>query len=266
MPMPWTYRQATREWRAFLAEARAAMDLETDNVTYTAVEGVLRAFRRRLTPQQAIDFAQVLPSVLRALFVEHKPIACLPDRVLDHVSHFNFAFAFAAEMQAHCLLLRIVRKRQRLQSTSEFVLDDGVREAETLDLAELHGAHAFGAPEIQNPHTHRRAILRRHLLLFDADAPELAVSRQLIFGIAVASAGAFMGLVWLAARARKRPVVTGVEELVGQVAVALADFDGRGQVRIRGEIWQAASRVPVRGGQSVRVLALDGLVLDVAPL
>jgi uncharacterized protein (DUF2267 family) len=69
MPMPWTYRQATREWQAFLAEARAAMDLSSDNATFTAVEGVLRAFRRRLTAQQAIDFAQVLPSVLRALFV-----------------------------------------------------------------------------------------------------------------------------------------------------------------------------------------------------
>ena len=69
MPMPWTYRQATREWHSFLAEARAAMDLDSDNATYTAVQGVLRAFRRRLTPQQAIDFAQVLPAVLRALFV-----------------------------------------------------------------------------------------------------------------------------------------------------------------------------------------------------
>ncbi|MFN3281056.1 MAG: DUF2267 domain-containing protein [Tabrizicola sp.] len=69
MPMPWTYRQATREWRAFLALAREVMDLETDNLTYTAVQGVLQAFRRRLTAQQAIDFAQVLPSVLRALFV-----------------------------------------------------------------------------------------------------------------------------------------------------------------------------------------------------
>jgi uncharacterized protein (DUF2267 family) len=69
MPMPWTYRQATREWQAFLAEARMAMDLTSDNSTFTAVEGVLRAFRRRLAPQQAIDFAQVLPSVLRALFV-----------------------------------------------------------------------------------------------------------------------------------------------------------------------------------------------------
>ena len=69
MPMPWTYRQATREWQAFLGDARAAMNLESDNATYTAVQGVLQAFRRRLTPQQAIDFAQVLPSVLRALFV-----------------------------------------------------------------------------------------------------------------------------------------------------------------------------------------------------
>lgn len=69
MPLPWTYRQATREWQAFIAQARTAMDLESDNATYTAVQGVLQAFRRRLTPQQAIDFAQILPSVLRALFV-----------------------------------------------------------------------------------------------------------------------------------------------------------------------------------------------------
>ncbi len=69
MPMPWTYRQATREWQAFLADARDEMGLVTDHTTFTAVEGVLRAFRARLTPQQAIDFAQVLPSVLRALFV-----------------------------------------------------------------------------------------------------------------------------------------------------------------------------------------------------
>ncbi|HLQ18816.1 MAG TPA: DUF2267 domain-containing protein, partial [Tabrizicola sp.] len=71
MPMPWTYRQASREWAAFLAEARTAMNLDSDNSTYTAVEGVLRSFRRRLTPQQAVDFAQVLPSVLRALFVSN---------------------------------------------------------------------------------------------------------------------------------------------------------------------------------------------------
>lgn len=69
MPMPWTYRQATREWQAFLADAQEAIGTPTDHSTFTAVEGVLRAFRARLTPQQAVDFAQILPAVLRALFV-----------------------------------------------------------------------------------------------------------------------------------------------------------------------------------------------------
>ena len=69
MPMPWTYRQASREWQAFLGDAKEAMDLASDNAAFTAVEGVLMAFRCRLTPQQVIDFAQVLPAVLRALFV-----------------------------------------------------------------------------------------------------------------------------------------------------------------------------------------------------
>ena len=69
MPMPWTYRQASREWQAFLADAMDAIGTPTDHSTFTAVEGVLRAFRARLPPQQAIDFAQVLPAVLRALFV-----------------------------------------------------------------------------------------------------------------------------------------------------------------------------------------------------
>lgn len=75
MPMPWTYRQATREWQAFLADAKEAMDLTSDNAAFTAVEGVLRAFRARLTAQEAVDFAQVLPSVLRALFVADWTIA-----------------------------------------------------------------------------------------------------------------------------------------------------------------------------------------------
>ncbi len=75
MPMPWTYRQATREWQAFLSDAKEAMDLTSDNATFTAVEGVLRAFRARLTVQEALDFAQVLPSVLRALFVADWKIA-----------------------------------------------------------------------------------------------------------------------------------------------------------------------------------------------
>lgn len=69
MPMPWTYRQASREWRAILDDVREATGLESDNHAYTAIEGVLKAFRRRLTPQQVSDFADVLPAVPRAILV-----------------------------------------------------------------------------------------------------------------------------------------------------------------------------------------------------
>ena len=39
MPMPWTYRQASREWQAFLADAQDAIGTPTDHSTFTAVEG-----------------------------------------------------------------------------------------------------------------------------------------------------------------------------------------------------------------------------------
>lgn len=69
MPMPWTYRHSSKEFRAFLADAKARMNLESDNSTYTAVDAVFQVFRRRLTAQQGLNFASVLPSVLRAIFV-----------------------------------------------------------------------------------------------------------------------------------------------------------------------------------------------------
>ncbi|WP_318527405.1 DUF2267 domain-containing protein [Roseobacter sinensis] len=76
--MPWTYRHATREWRAFLEDVKLKTDLASDNHAYTAVDGVLQTFRRRLTAQQGLDFATVLPSVLRAIFVHDWDVTTPP--------------------------------------------------------------------------------------------------------------------------------------------------------------------------------------------
>lgn len=111
------------------------------------------------------------------------------------------------------------------------------------------------------------ALVAGSLMLFDTEAPGFGVSSRLILGIAATSAIGFMGVVWLAMRARRQPVVTGIDELLGQVAIAVEDFhDGRGQVRIRGELWQAHCALPVRRNQNVRVQALTGLVLQVTPI
>ncbi|WP_333829997.1 DUF2267 domain-containing protein [Pararhodobacter sp.] len=69
MPMPWTYRHASKEWRAILDDLKDRMNLVSDNSAFTAMDGVLQVFRRRLTAQQGLDFASVLPSVPRAVFV-----------------------------------------------------------------------------------------------------------------------------------------------------------------------------------------------------
>ncbi|MEM8730540.1 MAG: DUF2267 domain-containing protein [Pseudomonadota bacterium] len=69
MPQPWTYRHASKEYAAFLEDVKAAMSLTSDNMAYTAVDGVFQCFRARLTAQQGLDFAAVLPAVLRAIFV-----------------------------------------------------------------------------------------------------------------------------------------------------------------------------------------------------
>lgn len=70
MPMPWAIRHATKDWQAFLADAKERLGTPTDNTTYTAVDAVLQVFRRRLTVPQAVAFANLLPGCLRALFVQ----------------------------------------------------------------------------------------------------------------------------------------------------------------------------------------------------
>ncbi|MEX0735373.1 MAG: nodulation protein NfeD [Steroidobacteraceae bacterium] len=103
------------------------------------------------------------------------------------------------------------------------------------------------------------------VILMDTDTPGFEASRGLIGGIATFAGVAILATMWMAMRARRRPVVTGAEQLVGDLAEAMSDFSGEGQVRIYGEQWNAISRVPVTRGQRLRVDRVDGLTLHVSP-
>jgi len=87
-----------------------------------------------------------------------------------------------------------------------------------------------------------------------------------VVGIAIAAAAILAGIVWMAMRSHKRPVVSGREEMIGAIGEVVADFEGRGAVHVHGERWQARSEVPLERGQAVSVIAMHGLVLDVKPL
>jgi membrane-bound serine protease (ClpP class) len=65
--------------------------------------------------------------------------------------------------------------------------------------------------------------------------------------------------------ARRGPVVSGREQLLGCAGEVLQDFETDGRIRIRGEIWNALARQPMRSGDRVKVTAVEGLTLHVEP-
>lgn len=104
------------------------------------------------------------------------------------------------------------------------------------------------------------------LILIDTDVPGFSVAVPLIASIATAGALAMLGTIWLALKSRQRPVVSGIEEMTHQDAQALDDFNEEGDVWTHGERWRARTNRPVRKGQSLKVTAVDGLLLHVEPV
>ena len=104
------------------------------------------------------------------------------------------------------------------------------------------------------------------IVLMDTGTPGMDLSRGLVGGIATVAGTLMLGTIWLAMRARRRPVATGREQLVGDTAEAIAAFTSQGQVRIYGELWNAVSTKPVTAGQQLRVDHVQGLTLHVSPI
>jgi len=101
------------------------------------------------------------------------------------------------------------------------------------------------------------------VILIDTDIPGYGVPFALIGGFAVASAAFLMLMIGVALKARRRPVVSGREELIGSAGEVLEDFDEEGWARVHSETWRVRAAMPLKAGQRVRVAAMDGLVLDV---
>ncbi len=109
------------------------------------------------------------------------------------------------------------------------------------------------------------ALVIGSVVLWDNEVPGFQIARGLLAGITFAAGVAMLITVSYFARSRRMPVVTGVEQLLEETAVALADFSQSGPVQIVGERWNAVTRTPVRRGQRLKVLAVRGLTLEVAP-
>ena len=104
------------------------------------------------------------------------------------------------------------------------------------------------------------------IILMDTNVPGFGIDIAVIITFAFISALVFILVIGMAIKARRRPVVSGLEQLLGAEAVVLADFDGQGRVSLHSESWSARSSAPLHKGQQVRVSGIDGLTLRVEPL
>lgn len=105
------------------------------------------------------------------------------------------------------------------------------------------------------------------LILIDTDVPGFGIPLGLVIALATVSALFIGGILGVAFKSRRRAVVSGAAGLVGStVAIQwVNDDDPRaGWVQLQGEQWQVRAEQPLRAGQRVRVLARDGLSLEVA--
>jgi membrane-bound serine protease (ClpP class) len=104
------------------------------------------------------------------------------------------------------------------------------------------------------------------VMLLDKDVPGFSVAWPLIGAMGLAGALVLLAIVSFAVRARRRPVVSGIEGLTREIAEAAEDFDREGLVRVHGELWSAVSTQPVRAGQRLKIRGVDGLVIRVEPV
>jgi membrane-bound serine protease (ClpP class) len=103
------------------------------------------------------------------------------------------------------------------------------------------------------------------VILIDTATLGFGIPYALIGGLAAASAVFLLVVAGFVVKARKRPVVSGREQLLGSPGEVIDDFEDEGWARVQGETWRVRSSRPLKAGEHVRVAAIDGLVLDVHP-
>ncbi|BBU29292.1 hypothetical protein BTHE68_30260 [Burkholderia sp. THE68] len=112
------------------------------------------------------------------------------------------------------------------------------------------------------------------LMLIDTDVPGFGVPIGVVIGLALFTALFVFTVSGVALKARKRPVVSGAEAMLGSVGVMLTNEGaapdvGNGWARVQGERWRvrSAAQAALPGeGARVRVISRHGLTLTVEPL
>ncbi len=102
-------------------------------------------------------------------------------------------------------------------------------------------------------------------IVIDSDLPEFQIGWPIIAGVAISCIAMTALIARLAVKSLEVKVTTGREALPGMAGVVLDWADQRGHVFVHGERWRAVGAASMGPGHAVRVVAVDGLTLEVEP-
>ena len=103
------------------------------------------------------------------------------------------------------------------------------------------------------------------VLLIDNDAPGYGVPLWVVASTSAVSALFILVVAGLAAKARRRPVKSGVATLMGTTGELVEFEDGEGWAQIQGDYWRVTGAGDLHAGGKVRVSGAHGVVLQVSP-
>ncbi|HKO56055.1 MAG TPA: nodulation protein NfeD [Thermoanaerobaculia bacterium] len=104
------------------------------------------------------------------------------------------------------------------------------------------------------------------VLLVDGPIPEMRVHLSTALAVSIPMGIIAVFLMTLVLNARKKPVVTGQEGMIGEVGVARTGLTPEGKVFVHGELWNAVAKAEIPAGARVRVAGFQGLRLLVEPV
>jgi membrane-bound serine protease (ClpP class) len=109
------------------------------------------------------------------------------------------------------------------------------------------------------------AMVLGSVILIDTSVPELKIRLSTAVAVTLPFALITVFLLQLVIRARMQKAFTGPAAMVNEIGVAKTPLAPAGKVFVHGEWWNAESSAPVPEGAKVRVVAVEGLKLRVAP-
>jgi membrane-bound serine protease (ClpP class) len=107
------------------------------------------------------------------------------------------------------------------------------------------------------------AFIVGSILLMDTNMPAYQIALPVILGFAAFSAVLLSVALGMLVRARRRPVVTGLDHLFGMTAVVETLHGGTARVRLDGELWTVDCEESLALHDTVTVESIDGLTLHV---